>query len=192
MYLAPLLFDWAEDINATITPTPITLVTPAARTPCNFSVLHSSNWNPWGSLSHHHHHSHPPMHIVFHSCEYPTKSYHHKPPAPSPSSSPLPPVPVQLVETIQHPCGIAPAKHIVKMTTSVPATSPAHPSIHTPLYMLTSCCTHLDFVSKLLKAHSLDWSGDPFLVGLGTFLEALGWRRPQGFGDMSQQGRCFV
>jgi hypothetical protein len=94
MCLAPSSFDWAEDVDVTVTPTPIALITPAARTSRNFSALRSSTWNPWGSLSRCHHRSQLRICNSFHSCKYNT-NYAYKPATPSPV-----PAPVQLVETV--------------------------------------------------------------------------------------------
>jgi hypothetical protein len=70
--LAPSLFDWAEDVDATVSPNPIALVAPAARTPRNFSSLRSSTRNPWGSLSRRHRRSQPCTRNSFYSCKYNT------------------------------------------------------------------------------------------------------------------------
>jgi hypothetical protein len=170
--LAPSSFDWAEDIDTTVTPTPIALV---ARAPRDFSVLRSRNRNPWGSLSRRHRRSQPCTQRSFYSCIYNT-DYPHKPTAPSPLTPPLPPAPVQLVETIRHPHGIAPMKPVIKTTASPTSIPPVHPS------MSTSSCkpistVHPDSPSRSSCAFLLDWSGDPLLVGLARILEVLGWTR---------------
>ena len=90
----PLSFNWAEDINMTITPTPVALVAPATCAPCDFSVLHSSTWNPWGSLNQHHHRFQPCICNSSNSGKYNT-NYAFKPTEPSPASAP-----VQLIKTI--------------------------------------------------------------------------------------------
>ena len=157
-------FDWAEDVDATVTPTPIALVAPAARAPHDFSALRSSTWNPWGSLSRRHHRSQPHICNSFHSCKYNT-NYAYKPATPSPV-----PAPVQLVETVQHPCGIAPNKPIIGTISPSVSTPIIHPSISTP----SREPLHLDSPSRPLGALSLDWSGDPLLAGLARILEAVG------------------
>lgn len=50
-YPEPSTFDWADDVDATVTSIPVALVSPVARTPRDFSGLRSSTRNPWGSLS---------------------------------------------------------------------------------------------------------------------------------------------
>ena len=179
-YLARSSFDWAEDVDMTIKPTPITLVTPAARAPRDFSVLRSSNRNPWGSLSHRHRRSQPCTRNSFHSCQYNT-NYTHKPTPP-----PLPLAPIQLVETIRHPHGIAPTKPVIK-TSSAVSTPMLHSSISThsrePLLAVRS-----DSSLRPSYTPSLDWSGDPLLAGLARILEVLGWTRE----ITARRGCCFV
>jgi hypothetical protein len=174
---SPKSFDWAEDVSATVTPTPVTLVAPAARAPRDFSALRSSNRNPWGSLSRRHRRSQPCTQNSFYSCHYNT-NYPHKPP-------PLPPAPIQLVETIRHPHGIVPTKPIIK-TSSAASTPILHSSISTqsrePLSAVRS-----DSSFRPSSAPSLDWNGDPLLAGLARILEALGWVR-----KTKRRGRRFV
>ena len=86
---SPKLFDWAEDGSATVTPTPVALVAPAARALRDFSALRSKNRNPWGSLSRRHRRSQPCTRNPFYSCQYNT-NYLHKPTPPL-----LPPAPIQ-------------------------------------------------------------------------------------------------
>ena len=162
----PSSFNWADEVEATVVP--IALVTPAAHAPHDFSVLRSNNWNPWGSLSCRHHCSQPCTRNSFYSCQYNTNCPH-KPTAPSPPPMSLP-APIQLVETVRHPHGIAPMKPVIKTTASSLANTPSvYPSTPTPL------CT--DSSLQHLCALSLDWSGDPLLAGLARILEALGWTR---------------
>ena len=179
-YLARSSFDWAEDVDATITPTPITLITLAVRAPRDFSVLRSSNRNPWGSLSRRHRRSQPCTRNSFYSCQYNT-NYAHKPTPP-----PLPLAPIQLVETIRHPHGIAPTKPVIK-TSSAVSTPMLHSSIsthsHEPLSAVRS-----DSSLRPSYTPSLDWSGDPLLAGLARILEVLGWTRE----IMARQGHRFV
>jgi len=179
-YLAPSSFDWAEDVDATVTPTPITLVTPAVRAPRDFSVLRSSNRNPWGSLSRRHRRSQPCTRNSFYSCQYNT-NYAHKPTPP-----PLPLAPIQLVETIRHPHGIAPTKPVIK-TSSAVSTPMLHSSISTHLREPLSAVRS---DSSLWPSYtpSLDWSGDPLLAGLARILEVLGWTRE----ITARRGRRFV
>ena len=179
-YLAPSLFDWAEDVDATVTPTPITLVTPAVRAPHDFSVLRSSNRNPWGSLSRRHRRSQPCTRNSFYSCQYNT-NYAHKPTPP-----PLPLAPIQLVETIRHPHGIAPTKPVIK-TSSAVSTPMLHSSISTHLREPLSA-VRSDSSLRPSYTPSLDWSGDPLLAGLARILEVLGWTRE----ITARRGRRFV
>jgi hypothetical protein len=175
-YLAPSSFDWAEDVNTTGTPTPIALVTPAARAPRDFSALRSSTQNPWGSLSRRHRRSQPCTRNSFYSCQYNT-NYSRKPTAPPPPTLPLQPAPIQLVETIRHPHGIAPTKPVIKTTALSPAgIPPTHPSTSTSSREPIPA-VHSDSPLQSTCAFSLDWSGDPLLAGLARILEALGWVR---------------
>jgi len=168
-YLARSSFDWAEDVDATVTPTPIALVAPAAHAPRDFSVLRSNNRNPWGSLSRRHHRSQPRICNSFNSRKYNT-NYAYKPTTPSSA-----PAPVHLVETIRHPCGIAPTKPVIRTSSAV-----STPILHSS--MSTHSCEPLSAVrsdSSLWPSYtpSFDWSGDPLLAGLARILEALGWTR---------------
>ena len=149
-------FDWAEDVDMTITPIPVAFVAPAACAPCNFSGLHSNNQNSWGSLSYHHHHSQPCTCNPFCSCKYMTNQGY------NPTAPPPPPVPIQLVKTVRHPHGIVPSKPVIK--TISPASIPhMHPSTST-----SSCepisAVHLDSPLRPTCALLLDWSGDPLLL----------------------------
>ena len=179
VHQSPKLFDWAEDASATVTPIPVALVAPAAHAPRDFSVLHLKNRNPWGSLSRRHRRSQPCTRNPFYSCQYNT-NYLHKPTPP-----PLPPAPIQLVETIRHPHGIAPTKPVIK-TSSAVSTPMLHPSMSThsrePLSAVRS-----DLSLQPSYAPSLDWNGDPLLAGLARILEALGWVR-----KTKRRGRRFV
>jgi hypothetical protein len=177
IHQSPKSFDWAEDISATVTPTPVALVAPAAHAPGDFSALCSNNRNPWGSLSCLHHHYQPCTRNPCYSCQYNT-NYLHKPTPPL-----LPPALIQLVETIQHPHGIAPMKPVIKTIASSPTNIPPHPSMSTSLCEPISA-VHLDLASWLSCAFSLDWSGDPLLAGLARILEALGWTRDNGAARM--------
>ena len=166
---APSSFDWAEDVDATVTPTPIALVAPATHAPRDFSVLRSNNRNPCGSLSRRHHRSQPRICNSFNSRKYNT-NYAYKPTTPSSA-----PAPVHLVETIRHPCGIAPTKPVIRTSSAV-----STPILHSS--MSTHSCEPLSAVrsdSSLWPSYtpSLDWSGDPLLAGLARILEALGWTR---------------
>jgi hypothetical protein len=176
--LAHSSFDWAEDVDATVTPTPITLVTPAARAPRDFSVLRSSKRNPWGSLSRRHHRSQTRTCKSFYSCKYTTNhAYNYATPPTLPS-----PAPIQLVETIRHPHGIAPTKPVIKTIASSPTSiPPMHPS------MSTSSCEPIS-APQSSCAFLLDWSGDPLLAGLARILEVLGWTRE----ITARRGRRFV
>ena len=85
--------------------------------------------------------------------------------------------PIQLVETVQHPHGIAPTKPIIRTTPSTPVVMPPmHPSTPTPSCVLSSR-VDLDSSLQHLHALSLDWSCDPLLASLARILEALGWTR---------------
>jgi hypothetical protein len=170
---APSSFNWAEDVDATVTPIPITLVTPAAHAPCDFSVLHSSNRNPWGNLSRHHCRFQPCKQNSFYSCWYNT-NYTYKPAMPSSL-----PAPIQLMKTIQHPCGIVPTKPIIRTISPSTSTPIIHPSISTPSCKPLSG-VHSNSSSQPLGALLLDWSGDPLLAGFARILEALGWIRDHG------------
>ena len=172
MCLAPSLFDWAEDVDATVTPIPVAFVAPATRAPRDFSGLRSNNRNPWGSLSRRHHRSQPRTCNPFYSCKYMTNQGY------NPATPPPPPAPIQLVETVRHPHGIAPTKPVIK--TISPASTPhMHPSTST-----SSCepisAVHSDSPLRSTCALSLDWSRDPLLAGLARILEALGWVRDHG------------
>jgi len=168
-----LSFNWAEDVDATVTPIPVALVAPTAHARRDFSVLRSSNRNPWSSLSRRHRRFQPCTQKSFYSCRYNT-NYAYKPTTPS-----SPPAPVQLVETVRHPCGIAPSKPVIR-TTSPPMSTPIiHPSISTPSREPLSG-VRLDSPLRPLGALLLDWSGDPLLAGLARILEALGWVRDHG------------
>ena len=185
----PAPFDWATDVDKTvgaITVAPVTLpvalvdhvyaehvtFTPMSRAPRDFLALRSSTWNPWGSLSRPHHRSQPRICNSFNSRIYNT-NYASKPAMPSSA-----PAPVQLVETVRHPQGIAPMKPVIK--TISPASIPhMHPSPST-----SSCepisAIHSDSPLQSTCALLLDWSRDPLLAGLARILEALGWVRERG------------
>jgi hypothetical protein len=179
MYLARSSFDWAEDVNATVTSTHIAFVTPAARAPRDFSVLRSNTRNPWGSLSRRHHRSQPRTCNPFYSCKYMTNQGY------NPAAPPPPPAPIQLVETVRHPHRIAPTKPVIKAIGSSPTSIP-------PTHPTSSCepisAVRSDSASWPSCAFSLDWSGDPLLAGLTRILEALGWTR----GITARRGRRFV
>jgi len=154
---APSLFDWAEDVDATVTTHPhCTCCTSRSRTR-DFSVLRSNNRNPWGSLSRRHHRSQPRICNSFNSRKYNT-NYAYKPTTPSSA-----PAPVHLVETIRHPCGIAPTKPVIRTSSAV-----STPILHSS--MSTHSCEPLSTVrsdSSLWPSYtpSLDWSGDPTSCG---------------------------
>ena len=168
MCLAPSFFDWADDVDATVAPTPIALVAPVTRIPRDFTVLCLSNRNPWSSLSQHHHCSQPRICNSFDFYKYNT-NYAYKPATPSPA-----PAPVQLIETVQNPCGIVPTKPVIRTMSPSTSTPIIHPSSSTPsCEPLSGVC--LDSTLQPLGALLLDWSGDPLLAGLARILKALGW-----------------
>jgi hypothetical protein len=172
-YLARSSFNWAEDVDGTVTLTPIALIAPVARIPRDFTVLRSSNRNPWGSLSRCHHRSQPRICNSFNFYKYNT-NYAYESATPSPA-----PAPVQLVETIRHPCGIAPTKPVIRTVSPAASTTIIHPSISAPSREPLPD-VRLDPPSWPSGALSLDWSGDPLLAGLARILEALGWVRDHG------------
>jgi hypothetical protein len=45
------LIDWAEEVEAAMSPVPVALVAPVVRTPRDFSDLRSGTHNPWASLN---------------------------------------------------------------------------------------------------------------------------------------------
>ena len=54
MSVTTSLFDWAEDVEAGITHTPVPFIASAAYTPRDFSMLRSDDRNPWSGLNQHH------------------------------------------------------------------------------------------------------------------------------------------
>jgi hypothetical protein len=101
-YSAPKPFDWAEDVEATVKPTPIAFVTPANRAPQDLSALSSGVQNPWASLHFRHHRSYP-------------RRFQVPPIAPQPP----PLASSRVIETVRHPSGIAPSKPVVHTTSPV-------------------------------------------------------------------------
>jgi hypothetical protein len=113
----PVPFDWATNVDETVgavSIAPVTLVNhchtehivtlvPTSHAPRDFLALHSSMRNPWASLRHRHRRSHPRVRIPFNSCK---DTMNHK------TSAPSLPIPIQLVETVWHPHGIAPTKPV--------------------------------------------------------------------------------
>ena len=97
---------------------------------------------------------------------------------PTPSWTPLPPPPLQLVKTIWHPCRIVPTKPVIRTMALPPTTSP-HTNPSMSAHVLVSTVS-LDLSSWLLCDTLLDWSGDPLLAGLAKILEVLGWTRDHG------------
>ena len=165
-------FDWAEDVETAIAPTLVTFITPTIHAPRDFSGLHSDEQNPWSGLSRRHRRSHPRTQNICNSTRYPI--YNHAPEIVTPSTPPPPPPP-QLVETVRHPCRIAPTKPVIRTTALPPTTSPrTNPSMsaHVPVSTVS-----FDSSSRSLGDTLLDWSGDPLLAGLARILEALGWKR---------------
>jgi uncharacterized protein YukE len=120
-------FDWAEDVDATPEPTQV------ARTPCtprDFSALRSSTIrNPWASLNFRHRRSRPAHTKNYaHQPFYPSRNTMHyvqTPPTPPPQPSPIP---IQVIETVRHLNGIAPAKPIIRTTSPVHHTTPFAPT----------------------------------------------------------------
>jgi hypothetical protein len=182
----PVPFDWATDVDGAVPIAPIILVdhgrtehiitlVPMSHVPHDFSALRSSTQNLWASLRHRHRRSHPCACNICNSFKYVTYIQ-----APRYStSSPPAPAPIQLVETIRHPCGIAPTKPVIRTISPSASTPIIHPSISTPSREPLSG-VHLDSPSWPLGALLLDWSGDPFLAGLARILEALGWVQYHG------------
>jgi hypothetical protein len=185
MAKTPVPFDWATDVDETVgavtvapVALPVALVdhvytkhitfTPMSRAPRDFSALRSSTRNPWGSLSRRHHRSQPRICNSLNFYKYNT-NYAYKSAMPSPV-----PAPVQLIETVRHPCGIVPTKPIIRTVSPAASTTIIHPSISAPSRGPLPG-VRLDPPSRPSGALLLDWSGDPLLAGLARILEALGW-----------------
>lgn len=143
------LFNWTKDTNATITPTPIIFVAPVTHTPHSFSDLHLNKQNPWSGLSWCHQYSYPCIWLSGNSLRYSICIEAHK--TPIPVLPVPPPAPVQLIETIQHPYGIAPMKSIIRTSSPVAGTSPSQ-LLKEPLLGV-----HLDLPLKPPSA--LHWTG---------------------------------
>ena len=194
-------FDWALDVETAIVPTTIPSTTPAVCAPRDFS----ENRNPWGSLSRHHHHHHhqqsphdPPAispttrtpwnetchcHHHFHPSHHRHRSHPHiltwRNPAPSQ------PAPVQFVETVRHPKGIAPTKPVIRTTcpirlvsavhlpqTAIPPSG--HPSRPSPpaIYPMFAAQCHCGTIQRVRQEFGPFW-GAP---GFGRKFPRLPWR----------------
>jgi hypothetical protein len=102
-------------MNVSVEPVSVALMT---HRPQDFSGLHSSTLNPWGSL-HHHHYSHYPHAPHQFTCQrqyppiYPVNTYLHTAPTPKPPTS----TSVHIFEMVTHPCGIGPLKPVIRVPT---------------------------------------------------------------------------
>jgi hypothetical protein len=104
---------------------PIDSIT-SIRATCNFSALLSGARNPWGNIQHRNHRNracnlpHTLCH-TYHSFQYPADNYIYKL---SPSQ---PTTPRGIIETIQHPYGIRPAKPVIRIPIAMPVVADEHP-----------------------------------------------------------------
>jgi hypothetical protein len=120
-------FNWADEVETIINPTPASSITPIVKIPRDFSTLCSGVRNPWSSLNNRCRRSLPfkprPHMNQPHPACFPVTNHH--------ASTPLP-VPVQTIETVRHPHGIAPSRPIIRTTSPVHHTSPTTTSVTHP------------------------------------------------------------
>jgi hypothetical protein len=97
----------------------------------DFSSLSSGAQNPWGSIQRCNHRYQPrdlprTLRCTYHSSQYPADNYKYKP------SSSRPITARGVIETIQHPYRIGPAKPVIRIPIAVPVAADEH----------TKCCVH--------------------------------------------------
>jgi hypothetical protein len=102
----------------------------------DFSELSSGAQNPWGSIQRRNRRYRPrdSPHTPRRTYQYPADNYKYKL---SPSQ---PTAPRGVIETIQHPHGIGPAKPVIRIPVAVPVVTAGHPK--TPVHSNTTKSAH--------------------------------------------------
>ncbi|KAG2029118.1 hypothetical protein BDR03DRAFT_1018868 [Suillus americanus] len=139
-------FNWADDVDSTVLFTFPAQPTLPSRQPHDFSVLRSSNTNPWSSLQRRHRRSSDQC-----SCSFP------QPTQPQPAFE-LPKVAVAVSDGV-----------LVKSSVNFTAAAATVDFVASPP------CPALEIPGVQTHASSLDWEQDPRLRHLSCALRALGW-----------------
>jgi hypothetical protein len=136
----------------------------------DFSALSSGARNPWGNIQRRNHRNRPrnsprTLRHTYHAFQYPAYNYIYKL---SPSQ---PTTPRGVIETIQHPYGIGPAKPVIRIPVAMPITD-ARPKRRMPSSVTKSsdinfncCCGRVIQVSKVSRLPHLPIS-HPILTTL--------------------------
>ena len=165
-----------EEVQAADINTPVDSVT-SIRATCDFSALSSGARDPWGSIQRCNHRFRPRDSCqsscrTYHSFQYPTDNYKYT----SSSSQPTT-IPHGVIETIQHPYGIGPAKPVIRIPVTMPAITDARPKRHMPSGVTRSsdinfncCCGRVIQVSKVSRLPHLPISHPTLTTLISDFI----------------------